>query len=118
MSYIKFLTLFSVVFGLVTFIFVNNSIYIELVGFLALFTESMLGMPQLIRNYNKKSIRGMSVSMVAMWLSGDLFKTLYFIIRETPSQFWICSSVQVVIDILILCQAIFYRKPYSLSDFA
>lgn len=80
-------------------------------GYVAVFTESMLGMPQLMKNYNKKSTLGMSVEMVIMWLSGDLFKTLYFIIRHAPAQFSICGSIQVVVDILILYQVLWYKRP-------
>lgn len=69
----------------------------------------MLGMPQLVRNYAKKSTRGMSVEMVVMWLSGDLFKTLYFILRHAPVQFIACGSIQVTVDVLILIQVIWYR---------
>ncbi len=30
-----------------------------------------------------------------MWTAGDLFKTAYFLVRDAPSQFWICGSLQV-----------------------
>lgn len=89
----------------------DNYLYIETLGFVAVFTESMLGMPQLLRNYAKKSTRGMSVEMVIMWLSGDLFKTLYTILRKTPAQFYVCGSIQVIVDILILGQVLWYRRP-------
>lgn len=78
---------------------------------MAIFTESMLGMPQLIRNYTKKSIRGMSVEMVIMWLSGDLYKTLYFVLRQVPAQFIVCGAIQVSLDVLILIQVFWYRHP-------
>lgn len=71
----------------------------------------MLGMPQLIRNYLKKSTRGMSVEMVIMWFSGDLFKTMYFILRHAPVQFIICGAIQVFVDILILAQVFWYGRP-------
>lgn len=80
-------------------------------GFVAVLTESMLGMPQLLRNYNKKSTLGMSIEMIVMWLSGDLFKTLYFILRHAPPQFIVCGSIQVIVDILILYQVLWYRRP-------
>lgn len=48
--------------------------------------------------------------MVVMWTGGDLFKTVYFIIREAPFQFWICSILQVSIDFLILAQVYIYRN--------
>lgn len=52
-----------------------------------------------------------------MWTSGDIFKTVYFIVRNAPSQFWLCGALQISIDIAILCQVVLYsnkdriRKP-------
>lgn len=47
--------------------------------------------------------------MVLMWTVGDIFKTTYFILREAPAQFWLCGSLQVLIDITILGQVHFYK---------
>ena len=33
--------------------------------------------------------------MVFMWTCGDIFKTSYFYLRQTPPQFFICGSLQV-----------------------
>jgi hypothetical protein len=48
--------------------------------------------------------------MVVMWLSGDVFKTGYFVARHSPIQFWACGSMQVMVDIFILLQVFFYWK--------
>lgn len=53
------------------------------------------GLPQFLRNFNNKSTLGMSISMVIMWTLGDMFKTLYFLVRAAPVQFWICGTLQV-----------------------
>lgn len=110
-SYIKFLVLFSTLAGIVTGIMRNNYIFVESLGFVAILTEAMLGVPQVTRNYRKKSTSGMSLEMVVMWLSGDIFKTVYFVLRETPSQFYICGGIQVLVDILILWQVFWYKRP-------
>lgn len=47
--------------------------------------------------------------MVIMWTCGDIFKTLYFLFREAPLQFWVCGSIQVAVDILILIQVYVYK---------
>ena len=49
-----------------------------------------------------------SVAMVAMWTSGDLFKTIYFIVRDSPVQFIFCGVLQVLIDFAILMQIFVY----------
>lgn len=47
--------------------------------------------------------------MVIMWTCGDIFKTVYFLIREAPAQFWICGAMQVTVDIAILLQVRWYQ---------
>lgn len=37
----------------------------------------------------------MSIHMVIMWTLGDMFKTVYFVVRVAPMQFWICGTLQV-----------------------
>jgi hypothetical protein len=76
-----------------------------------------------------RSTEGMSVKMVnldfvtssvfifgffqvLLWLSGDVFKTAYFVVRKAPKQFWICGMLQISIDIAILCQVIVYSKQW------
>ncbi|XP_060570613.1 solute carrier family 66 member 2-like isoform X2 [Ruditapes philippinarum] len=109
-SYIQFTVTFTAFMGLLTYIFLDNWVFIETVGFLAVFAEAMLGAPQFYRNFQNKSTKGMSKKMVAMWTCGDVFKTCYFVIRNAPAQFWICGSLQVMIDISIFLQVYFYRN--------
>ncbi|XP_022820692.1 PQ-loop repeat-containing protein 1 isoform X3 [Spodoptera litura] len=108
-SYIDCMLVFSVLGGAVTYLLIEFSPFVELIGFLALFTEAMLGAPQIARNHKNKSTEGMSVSMVIMWTCGDLFKTAYFVLRKAPPQFWLCGGLQVSLDIVILSQVWWYR---------
>lgn len=41
------------------YIFIDYIVFVEIVGFLAVFTEAMLGTPQLVKNYLNKSTEGM-----------------------------------------------------------
>ncbi|KAF7262764.1 hypothetical protein GWI33_004146, partial [Rhynchophorus ferrugineus] len=104
-SYLDCMLIFTIVASILMYIFIEYIIFVELVGFMAVFTEALLGVPQLIKNYRSKSTEGMSLSMVILWTCGDIFKTLYFLLRSAPVQFWICGSMQVTIDLLILLQA-------------
>lgn len=52
--------------------------------------------------------------MVLLWLSGDTFKTGYFIVRSSPLQFWLCGGLQVLMDLLILSQVVLYREHHRL----
>ncbi|XP_044266704.1 solute carrier family 66 member 2 isoform X2 [Tribolium madens] len=108
-SYIDCMLVFTIATSILMYVFIDKIIFVELMGFLAVFTEAMLGTPQLVKNFKSKSTEGMSVSMVIMWTCGDVFKTLYFLLREAPIQFWICGSVQVAVDVLILLQVYIYR---------
>ncbi|XP_051526312.1 solute carrier family 66 member 2-like isoform X5 [Myxocyprinus asiaticus] len=96
---------------------VPKRLFVESLGFLAVFTEAMLGTPQLYCNYQNKSTEGMSIKMVLMWTSGDSFKTVYFLLTQAPMQFWICGLLQVCVDIAILFQVYYYsrypQKPIS-----
>lgn len=46
--------------------------------------------------------------MVLLWTAGDIFKTTYFVINESPAQFWVCGMTQILIDIAILVQVGYY----------
>ncbi|XP_021191313.1 solute carrier family 66 member 2 isoform X2 [Helicoverpa armigera] len=108
-SYVDCMLVFSVLGAAITYLLIEFSPFVELIGFLALFTEAMLGAPQIARNHKNKSTEGMSVSMVIMWTCGDVFKTTYFVLREAPPQFWLCGSLQVSLDVVILFQVWLYR---------
>ncbi|XP_072169658.1 solute carrier family 66 member 2-like isoform X1 [Diadema setosum] len=116
-DYILFMVMFSTIGGVVTFLLSSSNVYVETIGFLAVFTEAMLGSPQFYHNYKNKSTQGMSIKMVMFWLSGDLFKTGYFLVNSAPVQFWICGILQVSIDIAILSQVVYYgtRPPVKLA---
>lgn len=109
-SYLDCMLVFSVGGAAITYLLIEFSPFVEGIGFLAVFTEAMLGAPQIAKNHQNKSTEGMSVSMVVMWTCGDLFKTGYFIVREAPTQFWVCGSLQVMLDIIILLQVWMYRN--------
>ncbi|XP_077451934.1 solute carrier family 66 member 2 [Stigmatopora argus] len=100
----------SILCALLTMMLLDSALFVEMLGSLAVFFEAMLGLPQLLQNFQNHSTKGMSVKMVLLWMAGDLFKTTYFLINSSPSQFWVCGSVQIVIDVAILLQVIFYGK--------
>lgn len=55
-------------------------------------------------------LRCCSVKMVLLWTAGDVFKTTYFVMNESPAQFWVCGLVQILIDVAILLQVLFYSQ--------
>ncbi|KAK6490919.1 solute carrier family 66 member 2-like isoform X1 [Huso huso] len=117
MDYLQCVLTFTALAAYITYLFLDSSVFVETLGFLAVFTEAMLGTPQLYRNYQNKSTEGMSIKMVCMWTSGDTFKTGYFVLNQAPVQFSICGLLQVFVDIAILFQVYYYsrypQKPVS-----
>ncbi|KAI6661239.1 PQ-loop repeat-containing protein 1-like isoform X4 [Oopsacas minuta] len=110
----RFIDYLTFTIGLITFLtfltfLINTDGYYTVLGYVALVTESGMGLPQLLGNWSSKSTQGMSVSMVMMWLFGDIYKTSYFIIRETPIQFLVCGGTQVTLDLMVLLQVAWYR---------
>jgi hypothetical protein len=108
-SYIQFVLFFFLFMGLLMRVFIHSVVFVETIGFLSVFTEAMLAAPQFYRNFVNKSTEGMSIVMVIMWTSGDLFKTTYFILRDSPIQFWLCGMIQVTLDLMVLTQVYLYR---------
>lgn len=107
-DYLLFCFGFTLMCAFVTLLFLDWLLFVEALGSLAVLCEAMLGLPQLLQNYNNGSTRGMSVKMVLLWTAGDIFKTTYFVINESPTQFWVCGATQILIDIAILLQVGFY----------
>ncbi|ELV11937.1 PQ-loop repeat-containing protein 1 [Tupaia chinensis] len=103
-DYLQCVLAFTGVAGYVTYLAIDSAVFVESLGFLAVLTEAMLGVPQLYRNHRHRSTEGMSIKMVVMWTSGDTFKTAYF--------FSVVALLQVLVDLAILGQAYaFARRP-------
>lgn len=109
-SYLVFMLFFTTLISILTLLCLESRLYIESLGFLALFVEALLGLPQFYNNWKRKSTVGMSVKMILMWTTGDVGKTIYFFVRHTPPQFWLCGLLQVGVDISILLQVTYYRS--------
>ncbi|XP_061598339.1 solute carrier family 66 member 2 isoform X2 [Cololabis saira] len=116
-DYLQCVLAFTLAAAYVTYLLLDSALFVETLGFLAVFTEAMLGTPQLYCNYRNKSTEGMSIKMVLMWTSGDTFKTGYFLLTQAPVQFWTCGLLQVLVDLTILVQVYYYgrypQKPLS-----
>ncbi|KAB7507262.1 PQ-loop repeat-containing protein 1, partial [Armadillidium nasatum] len=109
-SYIEFMLTFTTVASTFLYILIDYPIFVEFIGFFSLSTESMLGLPQFLKNHSSKSTFGMSRKMVLMWLCGDIFKTVYYYIKEVPIAFLIFGCLQILIDFAVLFQCYLYRK--------
>eukprot|EP01117_Protostelium_nocturnum_P012307 TRINITY_DN452_c0_g2_i3.p1 TRINITY_DN452_c0_g2~~TRINITY_DN452_c0_g2_i3.p1 ORF type:complete len:155 (-),score=38.71 TRINITY_DN452_c0_g2_i3:125-589(-) len=110
-SYLAFLGLFASTLLLLSGVFgMGSSFYWEVLGTIALATESILGVPQMINNQKTKSTKGLSLELIGSWLLGDVFKTVYFVAKGSPFQFLLCGTIQVVVDIIICVQIYHFKK--------
>ncbi|MBN3309893.1 PQLC1 protein, partial [Amia calva] len=109
-DYLMFCFAFTVLCAFITFLLLDSALFVESLGLLSVLTEAMLGIPQLVQNFQNRSTRGMSVKMVLLWTVGDVFKTTYFVVNESPTQFWLCGATQICIDIAILLQVCYYGQ--------
>lgn len=114
LSYVEFMASFALFSGALLYLLLDVEVVVEVIGLVALLTEALLGLPQFWRNLQNQSTHGMSKQMVLMWTMGDVFKTVYFIMRSAPFQFWVCGSLQVSLDVAILIQVAWYKyRPAS-----
>lgn len=63
MDYLQCVLAFTVLATYVTYLLLDSVLFVESLGFLAVFTEAMLGTPQLYCNYQNKSTEGMRLVM-------------------------------------------------------
>jgi hypothetical protein len=91
------------VFGHVTF--GEYVWYGKFLGFLGLLIESMLGVPQVVKNV-KNGTTDLSPILFLTWLAGDLAKTVAFFGTGAPLPFILCGIVQIITDIVIILQIV------------
>lgn len=58
-DYLQCVLAFTLVAAYVTYLLLDSALFVETLGFLAVFSEAMLGTPQLHCNYQNKSTEGM-----------------------------------------------------------
>ena len=58
-SYVQCVFSFTLTGAIMMYMFCDWALFVESVGFLAVFVEAMLGVPQFLRNYRNGSTRGM-----------------------------------------------------------
>lgn len=116
--YMEFLAGFIVVMGVIYAGLKGFDVYIEALGGIALGLEATLPIPQIIANFRRRSTAGFSDFVLAGWLGGDIFKTGFYITRDSPAQFTVCGAATVLLDLVVLAQRIIYRNHQPISTAA
>lgn len=107
-QYLEFLAGFILCQAIFFLVLGRQTIFVSILGFVALGLESTLPIPQLISNYKQQSLYGFRMSTLLGWLGGDAFKTVYFFVTGSPLPFRVCAIFQLSIDFAILAQRIYY----------
>ena len=103
--------LFSLILGGISCLFgFDNENYIEFIGYVSTGIEILLGIPQIIANYYGKNVQALSLIMFMTWILGDCFKTGYYIITKCPIQFIVFGVIQIIIDVTLIGQMIYYNR--------
>lgn len=103
---LAYLTIFT--FYLFFFITYKSEFLIETTGMFSALIETTVPIPQFFSNYRNKSCHGLSKVMIMFWLLGDIARLAFFINREQPVQFSICSGIQILFDLSIIYQFYLY----------
>jgi uncharacterized protein with PQ loop repeat len=88
----------------------DNMFYIETLGIITSIVEAFLGTPQVYRNFKFKTVDGLSYILVFCWTVGDIAKLIYYFMKDTPIQLIFCCIAQIIIDLVIVVQIIYYTK--------
>lgn len=110
-EYYKFTIIFVLMFSvLCKVIGYNNMYYIDSIGAISTFSESVIALPQIKENFMTHNCKNISFFMVLMWLLGDIFKTGYYIYTLSPMQFIVFGCFQVMLDIILTSQVVYYNS--------
>lgn len=113
-SYGTFIEFIAALIGVNTVLYIFLSgfdTYVDTIGLVALGLESTLPIPQLLSNFRRKSLSGFRMTVLAGWVFGDAFKTIYFFAQPGNSwQFKATACFQLSVDCLICAQAWIYRR--------
>eukprot|EP00750_Incisomonas_marina_P014579 INCI1769.1.p1 GENE.INCI1769.1~~INCI1769.1.p1 ORF type:complete len:329 (+),score=39.70 INCI1769.1:295-1281(+) len=83
-SYVLFLFGYVLVLLGLTVMFLDSSLYFEVIGCIGLCTEATLAMPQALRNHRRKSTDGLSLFLVFNWIFGDSVRLCIYYLRHLP----------------------------------
>ena len=109
-SYLLAFFVMTAVLWILTYMMSESKAFMVLLGVMSSFIEALLGLPQLLLNFQKKSTHGLAFLLIAMWTWGDFYKFIYYIGIDGPVQLICCSIFQLSVDVGIMSQFWIYRK--------
>jgi hypothetical protein len=118
-DYVYIIVLFSLTLGFISNIIgFDNLILVESFGIGSAGFEAIVGIPQIIQNFKNKHTENLSVMMIMTWMTGDVFKTVYFIKTRSPLQMICCGLFQITTDTILILQIIcFYKNTRKIIEY-
>ena len=95
----------------------DNINFYDIIGTISVSIETFIEIPQIKENCVTKNVKNLSGAMVLMWFIGDLFKSTYNIINNSPKQMIIGGLIQNCEDIILSSQLIIYGENGIASRF-
>ncbi|EGV63951.1 hypothetical protein CANTEDRAFT_105821 [Yamadazyma tenuis ATCC 10573] len=114
--YWEFLVGFSLSLTVLALVFQSSSVFISTIGFLGLFSESLLPLPQILLIHRMKSVKNFKWILLLSWLGGDFVKINYLLFgtNEVSSIFMSAALFQTALDVFIVSQYFYYKNLESL----
>lgn len=118
--YWQFLGSFTIALTVVTLLLQNFQIYQHFIGFLGLFVESLLPLPQILLIYRLKSIKNFKYILILSWLGGDATKIGYLLFgtNQVSDLFMAAALFQTALDLFIAGQFFYYKLLDNSNEFS
>lgn len=114
----RFLFRFTLIVIFSTLIFRDYQKFGELLGFIGLFVESLLPLPQILLLNQLKSVEGFKLLLLLSWLCGDVMKISYLVFgaNNISMLFLFFATFQASLDLYIAFQYVYFKFYYKEED--
>ena len=117
-DYYKFIIFLFFFMSLICYLIGKDNInFYDIIGTISVSIETFIEIPQIKENCVTKNVKNLSGAMVLMWFIGDLFKSTYNIINNSPKQMIIGGLIQNCEDIILSSQLLIYGENGIASRF-
>ncbi|KAK9469542.1 hypothetical protein V1512DRAFT_218717 [Lipomyces arxii] len=110
------IALFMAVVGIFELFLKSFDTWFAIIARVAVATEAVLPLPQLILNYTRHSLSGFRFTLLFAWVSGDFVKTIFYYIDGQEFYYKVGGTCQTVLDFAILWQYIYYWRKKRLEE--
>ncbi|PVH18218.1 uncharacterized protein CXQ87_001136 [Candidozyma duobushaemuli] len=111
-KYWSFIGKFTLLFTVLTVFFQKSDAFGSTIGFIGLFVESLLPLPQILLLNRLGSVKDFKSVLLVSWLCGDLTKLsyLFFGTSQISIIFILAALFQMSLDLVILYQYFHFKK--------